>query len=86
MRPAKPQKKTKKPGSDSDSEDAELEECECPCGNNSFEITAGVSLYSESNDVRWIYLGCRCPECQLVACYADWKNEYENYRELLTKI
>src|SRR4051794_23721003 len=35
--------------------DAELEECECPCGGSSFEITAGVSLYDDSEDVRWFY-------------------------------
>ncbi|MCP4375338.1 MAG: hypothetical protein GY794_04075 [bacterium] len=67
-------------------EDAELEECECTCGNNSFEITVGVSLYQDSEDVKWLYIGCRCPKCQLTGCYADWKNEYENYKELLERI
>jgi len=67
-------------------EDAELEECECPCGEEAFEITAGVALYAESNDVKWLYLGCRCPACGLTACYADWKNEYEGYEKLLANI
>jgi len=67
-------------------EDAELEECECPCGHGLFEITAGVSLYSDSDDVRWLYLGCRCPKCGLTACYADWKNEFEGYQDLLKMI
>ncbi len=67
-------------------EDAELEKCECPCGGESFEITVGVSLYTDSEDVRWIYLGCRCPTCGLVACYGDWKNEYPDYHELLGRI
>ena len=67
-------------------EDADLEECECPCGNNSLEVTAGVSLYPDSEDVKWLYLGCRCPKCKLTACYADWKNEYENYKNLLERI
>jgi hypothetical protein len=65
---------------------AELEECGCPCGHNSFEITAGVSLYDNSEDVYWFYIGCRCPACGLVACYGDWKNEYEDYRELLDRV
>lgn len=73
-----------------DSEDyigqAELEECACPCGGESFEITAGVSLYDDSEDVRWFYLGCRCPSCGLTACYGDWKNEFIGYRELLGRI
>ena len=47
------------------------------------EVTAGVLLYDDSEDVRWRYLGCRCPSCGLTACYGDWKNEFEGYRELL---
>ena len=65
---------------------AELHECECPCGRNAFEITVGVSLYEGSADVRWLYIGCRCPGCGLTACYGDWKNEYNGYTELLRQV
>ncbi len=67
-------------------EGAEPEECACPCGKEEFEITAGVSLYEDSEDVRWLYLGCRCPQCGLTAVYGDWKNEYNGYRELLERV
>jgi hypothetical protein len=67
-------------------EDAELGECECPCGGNAFEITAGVALYADSEDVKWFYLGCRCPACGLTACYGDWKNEYLGFREFLARV
>jgi hypothetical protein len=67
-------------------EEADLEECACPCGNEEFEITVGVSLYADSEDVRWLYVGCRCPECGLTAVYGDWKNEYEGYQELLARV
>jgi hypothetical protein len=67
-------------------EDASLEECACPCGREEFEITAGVSLYDETDDVRWIYVGCRCPACGLAAVYADWKNEFNDYRLLLARV
>lgn len=67
-------------------EDATLEACECPCGGEQFEITAGVALYADSEDVRWLYLGCRCIECGLTAPYGDWKNECPDYREFLTLI
>jgi hypothetical protein len=67
-------------------EDAELEECECPCGSGNFEITAGVALYLDSEDVKWLYIGCRCVKCGLTACYADWKNETIGFRELLSRI
>jgi len=67
-------------------EDAGLQECACPCGAEEFEITAGVALYDGGDDVRWLYLGCRCPKCGLTAVYADWKNEFEGYRALLARV
>lgn len=67
-------------------EQAEEEECACPCGQESFEITVGVSLYADSEDVRWLYLGCRCPTCGLTAVYGDWKNEFNGYLELLARV
>ena len=66
--------------------DATLEACECPCGGDSFEITAGVSLYEGGEDVRWFYVGCRCPACGLTACYGDWQNEFGGYWGLLSRI
>lgn len=65
---------------------ATLEECACPCGSEAFEITAGVSLYEGSADVRWLYLACRCAECGVTAVYGDWKNEYPDYRALLAAV
>jgi hypothetical protein len=67
-------------------EDAALEACECPCGGDTFEITVGVSLYEGSDDVRWLYVGCRCPACGLTACYGDWKNEFSGYQDLLKRV
>jgi hypothetical protein len=66
--------------------DAELEECACPCGAGELEITVGVSLHADSEDVRWLYLGCRCPACGLTAVYGDWKNEFNGYRDLLDRV
>jgi hypothetical protein len=66
--------------------DAELEVCACPCGGEKFEITVGVSLYENSEDVRWLYLGCRCPSCGITAVYGDWKNEFNGYQELLSRV
>ena len=78
----------KHPIGDSDEylEDAEVKECACPCGGEELEITIGVSLYKESDDVRWLYIGCRCPQCGLTAVYGDWKNEYNGYRKLLDNV
>jgi hypothetical protein len=66
--------------------EAELGECACPCGSEAFEITIGVSLYDDSEDVRWLYLGCRCPKCGLTAVYGDWKNEFNGYQQLLARV
>lgn len=66
--------------------DAALEECGCPCGNDDLEITAGVALYPDAGDVRWLYLGCRCPRCGLAAVYGDWKNEFAGYAALLAQV
>jgi len=66
--------------------DAELEERACPCGSEEFEITVGVSLYEDSNDVRWLYVGCRCPKCGLTAVYGDWESEFNGYQSLLARV
>jgi hypothetical protein len=80
--------KTEHPIGDSDEflDEADLGECACPCGGEEFEITVGVSLYEGSDDVRWLYLGCRCPNCGLTAVYGDWKNEFNGYQDLLARV
>lgn len=72
-------------------DEAELEPCECLCGATTFELTVGVSRYlgeddKLSDDVRWLYIGCRCPDCQVLGCYADWKNEFHGFQELLDNV
>jgi hypothetical protein len=67
-------------------QEAQLAECACPCGQEAFEISVGVALYQGSQDVRWLYLGCRCASCGMVAVYGDWKNECEDYGALLAKV
>jgi hypothetical protein len=76
------------PVGDSDEylDDADLEECACPCGGEQFQITVGVHLYTNSEDVKWLYLGRRCPACSLTANYGDWKNEFNGYRDLLARV
>ena len=80
--------KTEHPIGDSNDflEDAELETRECICRSNVFEITVGVSLYENSKDVKWLYVGCRCVNCELTGCYGDWKNEYNGFQELLNRV
>ncbi len=65
---------------------AELLISSCICEKEVFEITVGVSLYDDSDDVRWLYVGCRCPACGLTGCYGDWKNEFIDYRKLLERV
>lgn len=63
--------------------EAELEGCACPCGAETFELTLGAALYADSSDVRWLYVGARCPSCGLTATYGDWKCEFPDVRALL---
>jgi Zn ribbon nucleic-acid-binding protein len=67
-------------------EDADPQTCACPCGREAFEISAGVALYEGSEDVHWLYVGCRCPSCGLTAVYGDWKNESSDYRAPLANV
>lgn len=67
-------------------DEADLGQCACACSAETFEVTVGVSLYPDSDDVRWLYLGFRCPTCDLTAVYGDWKNEFIDYRKLLDLI
>lgn len=64
----------------------EIYEMECLCGNQSFKVTSGVSLYEKTEDVRWFYIGLLCTECQCMGCYADWKNEFIGYKKLLDNV
>ena len=41
-------------------DDAELAEASCPCGNEAFNVAAGIAFCAESDDVRWVYAGLRC--------------------------
>jgi hypothetical protein len=65
---------------------AELREHGCACCEEAFEITVGVSLFEGSDDVRWLYIGCRCPVCGLTECCGDWKIEFIDYRKLLARV
>ena len=67
-------------------QEAELEACGCPCGGEEFEITVGAHLYADSEDVKWVYIGCRCVACGLTANYGDWKNEFEGYQAYLARV
>lgn len=67
-------------------DEAHLQEHDCVCGQAAFEVTVGVSLYDGSDDVRWLYVGCRCPACGLTGCYGDWKNEFIDFRKLLARV
>lgn len=56
-------------------ENAELDSHACVCDAEAdvFELAPAVHLYVDSNDVRWFYVGCRCPACGLVGVYVDYK-------------
>ena len=63
-----------------------VESAICTCGGEQFRIAAGVSLYRESQDVRWFFLACRCEKCELSGVYADWKSESGDLKALLARV
>jgi hypothetical protein len=55
---------------------AQLERYECPCGGDAFEIAVGVSARRPNGEMEpWLYLGRRCIDCGLTACWDDWPIE-----------
>jgi len=66
-------------------DEAEFDNHECVCGAEEFQLLSGVALYSESNDVRWYYIGCLCTQCNLVGVFADWKCEAGDADEFLAQ-
>jgi len=63
-----------------------LYEMECVCGSKDFKVTSGVALHQDSDDVRWFYVGLLCTECGCMGCYGDWKNEFLDYKKLLSNV
>ena len=67
-------------------DEADPEAHECLCGSEALAIHCGVALYPDSRDVRWLYIGCRCPQCQLVGVYAEWKCEAGDVEAFLARV
>jgi hypothetical protein len=67
-------------------DEADLQQSICVCDTEVFQISVGVALYPESSDIRWVYVGCRCPTCSLVGVYGNWKNEFIGYAEFLSRV
>lgn len=65
---------------------ASLEEHLCVCDSSVFQLLSGVSLYPQSNDVRWYYIGCRCSGCGLVGVFAEWKCDSGDADEFLSSV
>ena len=56
------------------------------CDGQAFELLTGVALHADSHDVRWVYLGCRCVQCNLVGVFADWKAEAGDADAFLARV
>jgi len=67
-------------------EEAEPDEMECLCESSTFKLTVAISLYPESEDIKWVYLGLYCTNCGCMGCYGDWKNEFLGYKEFLNNV
>ncbi len=52
------------------------------CKGDKTNVGVGYSYY-EDGEVKWVYIGCRCPKCGILGCFAGWKIGYEPSRHLL---
>ena len=58
-------------------QDAEPDTWRCiECNGNEANIGIGFSLYPDSGDVKWLYVGTRCTKCAILGCFAGWKVGY----------
>jgi hypothetical protein len=68
-------------------DDSDPEEWQCiECGADRANVGVGFSLYDESDDIRWLYLGVRCAQCGVLGCLADWKVGYGPSRQLMDRV
>lgn len=66
---------TGKPQEEEIESEADHEFCDCPCrtqGPSFFELAVGVTVYSNGEDVDWVYLGCRCVKCGITGYLDSW--------------
>ena len=59
---------------------------QCVCGSEIFQLLVGLALYQGTEDVRWLYIGCRCTACELIGVFADWKCESGFVADLMAKL
>lgn len=51
----------------------DVEQNICTCESEALQVMVGKAFHEGSNDVKWVYVGGRCPECDLSGVYVDWK-------------
>lgn len=45
----------------------------CTCENEELKITAGMAFHENSKNIKWVYVGAACPNCDLNGVYVDWQ-------------
>jgi hypothetical protein len=55
------------------------------CSSKIVNVGVGFSLY-EDGEIRWLYVGERCTQCQNLGCVTQWKVAYSPSRQLLEKV
>ena len=65
-------------------DDAEPERWACvECKGYTCNVGVGFALYKRSRDIKWLYVGCRCPRCGILGCFAGWKVGYGDSERLI---
>lgn len=44
----------------------------CSCNSELLEIYVGKSVYPDTTEPKWVYVGGACPRCGVIGVYVDW--------------
>ncbi len=57
----------------------------CNCRKDIFEIVVGFSL-RDGGEIKWVYIGERCVNCELLGSYVDWGIDYAPTKHLYSMV
>jgi hypothetical protein len=62
----------------------EIDRWQCTdCYSPDCNVAVGFAFYADKLDIKWLYVGCRCVNCGVLRCVADWKVGYSPSLHLL---
>ncbi|UMQ59130.1 hypothetical protein [Leptospira interrogans] len=68
--------------------DAEPEQWKCiECDSLHTNVGVGFAMHKNPpSEIHWLYVGCRCTQCGVLGCFAEWKVGYSSSSHLLDTV